>query len=346
MIYKDPMHDKYMQLVVDFMREFIAKPKAFYEAKEWKSRFRLMPSTVDGEVNIAFKLVDLLFVLIEFLKIQKKIDDKQQIPYFVLRFALNGLVDHSIMNKILTPGGEIYVVHPPTLTKDMPESWLGGCMFGVRYIANNAQKSIGLIEVKGHGGAINSGTGFVVSIMEDGKYQIVTSKHNVFDTKSETPYEIISVSINGNSAKISDIVVCKSMDIAFLVIESNEKVEPFIPIQGLLLQRVYTFGYPRIPVSKHSPIIAHSGEINGYVESYGENSRLMLISADVAPGSSGGPVLNEVGGVVGVVTQSLQAKYEGAAAGDVVQAVSFNAALPIEDVTEIADKESEWISIF
>jgi S1-C subfamily serine protease len=65
-------------------------------------------------------------------------------------------------------------------------------------------------------------------------------------------------------------------------------------------------GYPRIPLAKASPMVAHKGEINGHA-SLAHGDRL-LFSAKTAPGNSGGPLISRAGLVVGVVTEDLQSE--------------------------------------
>jgi S1-C subfamily serine protease len=55
----------------------------------------------------------------------------------------------------------------------------------------------------------------------------------------------------------------------------------------------------------------------------GDDSRFLKISTPVQPGNSGGPLLDENGNVVGVVTSKLNAIKTVVAIGDVPQNVNF-----------------------
>jgi S1-C subfamily serine protease len=86
--------------------------------------------------------------------------------------------------------------------------------------------------------------------------------------------------------------------------------------------------------------MAHMGQINGFSETV-DGEQLTFISADVSPGSSGGPVINELGLVVGVITQSNEGEYLiGKGQGQVkfrsVHHAAIPAALVIRFLNEMA----------
>jgi S1-C subfamily serine protease len=55
----------------------------------------------------------------------------------------------------------------------------------------------------------------------------------------------------------------------------------------------------------------------------GDDSRLMQLTAPVQPGSSGGPILDHAGNIVGIVAGKLDALSVAAAIGDIPQNVNF-----------------------
>lgn len=67
-------------------------------------------------------------------------------------------------------------------------------------------------------------------------------------------------------------------------------------------------GYPTTPNVLTSPLMVHRGEINASVQSYLQPGSFILISNPVSPGSSGGPVMNIYGEVVGLVSSAFEEK--------------------------------------
>jgi serine protease Do len=85
---------------------------------------------------------------------------------------------------------------------------------------------------------------------------------------------------------------------------------------------VEAFGYPLIEVLSKSGNFT-LGNVSALV-GLGEDSRYLQISAPVQPGNSGGPLLDQNGNLVGVVSAKLNAlKLMVATNGDIAQNVNF-----------------------
>ena len=84
---------------------------------------------------------------------------------------------------------------------------------------------------------------------------------------------------------------------------------------------VVAFGYP------HADILASSGNFTqGNVTALagmGDDSRYLQISTPVQAGNSGGPLLDQSGNLVGIVTSKLNALKMAQASGDLPQNVNF-----------------------
>lgn len=143
---------------------------------------------------------------------------------------------------------------------------------------------------------------------------IVTAKHCVEDSKN--------IAIEGYPAQeLSDKDICISekypdLDIAFIDLGQPDEKEIFMD-DGKVLQDILVIGYPTIPTFKNfvtaekATISAISkmrltptlGAITAKSEQIFSNKELMLITAKIRGGNSGGPVINDEGSVVGVSCQ-------------------------------------------
>ncbi|MFF8505869.1 serine protease [Streptomyces anulatus] len=98
---------------------------------------------------------------------------------------------------------------------------------------------------------------------------------------------------------------------------------------GLVLMRVVAFGYPPIPTSPRSELVAVRGEVNAIIDPYvGSKHPLFVISPMARGGFSGGPVLTEDGWLLGVVTSSLLTDHATPELG-------YGAALTVEPLWDL-----------
>ena len=108
------------------------------------------------------------------------------------------------------------------------------------------------------------------------------------------------------------------LDLAVIQVE-----QPLMIARGLaflapaIAQRVYTFGYPKIPNvrprhldSDDSYLIMQSGEVTNESVIASNQTELFLFSAISRPGNSGGPIISEDGYVVGISTELTHGRYE------------------------------------
>ena len=95
-----------------------------------------------------------------------------------------------------------------------------------------------------------------------------------------------------------------------------------------------TLGYPPVPLTRESYQLAHKGELNAFVKDYWGNN-FILFSAKTAPGNSGGPLINNMGLVVGIVVQSLENEVDNAE----VRRQPYFAALPSKDILDFINHE-------
>ena len=160
--------------------------------------------------------------------------------------------------------------------------------------------------------ASSSGTGFFVTT--DG--HLVTNNHVVAECSE------VSVRPAGASSLPAHIVARDTVnDLALVKVDQPASKIAAVRTGIRLGESVAAFGYPL------ASVLASSGNFTlGNVTALagiGDDTRYLQISAPVQPGNSGGPLLDESGNLVGVVTSKLNALRTVVAIGDVPQNVNF-----------------------
>lgn len=162
------------------------------------------------------------------------------------------------------------------------------------------------------GRSSSTGTGFFVSRAG----HVVTNAHVVKDCAT------VTVRPPG-AAAIAARITARDAANDLALLETGRQTETFAAVRpGVRLgEPVAVFGYPL------TRVLASSGNFTlGNVTALAglrDDSRYIQISAPVQPGNSGGPLLDEQGNVVGVVTAKLDAVRTLAAVGDIPQNVNF-----------------------
>lgn len=138
------------------------------------------------------------------------------------------------------------------------------------------------------------GTGFLI----DGKGYLVTSAHVVVNADS-----VYVQNIKGDYFKGSTIYLNQQSDIAILKIEDSR----FQPVRNLpynihrqsadLGEEIFTLGYPR----PSSEIVYNRGYLSANT-GYNGDSLAYQIAISANPGNSGGPIFNEGGDVIGILS--------------------------------------------
>jgi S1-C subfamily serine protease len=158
----------------------------------------------------------------------------------------------------------------------------------------------------------STGTGFFASAAG----HVVTNAHVIEDC------QVARVRPSGGVAAPARILARDAAnDLALL--ETDMRPTRFATIRpaARLGEAVAVFGFPL------SRVLASSGNFTlGNITALAgirDDTRFFQISAPVQPGNSGGPLLDENGNVIGVVTSKLNALRTIAATGDVPQNVNF-----------------------
>lgn len=98
----------------------------------------------------------------------------------------------------------------------------------------------------------------------------------------------------------------ESVDVALIEVDRDLHVVNGINFQDPRVgERVYTLGYPRVPLSIEAALVVQGGEVSVEAVTSFTQEALFLFSAIARPGNSGGPIVSEDGHVVGIVTKEL-----------------------------------------
>lgn len=156
-----------------------------------------------------------------------------------------------------------------------------------------------------------TGTGFFVS--KDG--HLITNFHVIEDSS-----DITVVSADGQSHKAVVMKKDPANDVALLKIEKQSQP---LNIAGKLEkgEAVMTIGFPMIQIQGQESKVTF-GNVNALSGIQGD-IRFAQIDVPIQPGNSGGPLLNETGEVVGVVTATLNAIVTLRAQGSLPQNVNY-----------------------
>ena len=162
--------------------------------------------------------------------------------------------------------------------------------------------------------AFGSGTGFVVA-----ERRILTNRHVVAECARVVARDAAGVRL---PAKV--IVTDRERDLALLSTEKSAG-PPLVFRDGPPVRRgetVITYGFPLSGLLTSGPTLT-TGNINA-LSGLRDNANNFQISAAVQPGSSGGPLFDSQGHVIGVVVSKLNAaRVAELIGGDIPQNVNF-----------------------
>lgn len=224
---------------------------------------------------------------------------------------------------VLVPNGLIrYQWNKPQIAQFIALRILDNILLGPTDVAQKYRQSVPAVFVK-KDGSDYTGTGFLATNRADaGRFVITTAKHNVDPADGITFVGFNSPQGVSYTPLTKNWTLHPHLDMALMPVTCSEAAIPIYPVgEASVLSRTITLGYPRIATTDGPYLLAHGGELNAIVSSYYGEQRLIISNA-VAPGNSGGPVLNEAGLCVGMVVASFETAYEGGSIS------SANAAIP------------------
>ena len=175
-------------------------------------------------------------------------------------------------------------------------------------------------------GTKGSGTGFYIT----GDGLVLTANHVI-----EGASRILIKATNGTQVVAHVRKVDKQNDLAIL--ETGQRIATFVQLASArsltLGQSVYTLGYPFTAMLGES-VKFTGGQISA-LSGIQDSQSLMQITVPVQPGNSGGPLFDESGKVVGVITSTAGLRFflanTGALPQNVNWAVKSDYAMPLLD---------------
>ena len=186
--------------------------------------------------------------------------------------------------------------------------WMAKTLGG-RFIHHQIARAIVQIAGQSAEGDARAGSGVVFD-----PYHILTCRHVVSDMSINR-----TQNLQGNQVIVEHKAILKhgSLDVAVLRVREPLRTVPGLAfLAPFVTQRVYTFGYPRVPCalpgrSDSSPLIVQGGEVTSDSISVIGGGDLVLYSAISRPGNSGGAIVSDDGYVVGITTELAEGQYSG-----------------------------------
>jgi len=202
-------------------------------------------------------------------------------------------------------------------------------------VINGAGPSIGRVLIKDmRGSIVSQGTGFVIEDPE-GEQIFVTNAHVVREAWYDKSHTIEVAFDYGNRNKTTDSAIGGQFErydeyLDLSLLRLDEEIPYSLPLDtnggNGLMSEIVVAGYPLGKNFKATP-----GMIQAF-QTVAKLGDMIDMSADLAPGNSGGPVLNGSGEVVGVATA-------------VIRGYNFNFAIPVDNLQKFLDYGNNTVTL-
>ena len=260
----------------------------------------------------------------------------------------NALLEKLRKHEISTDFGSFLKVQVPDvqLNKGIVTAFhnldcLDNAICGTQYVLEKYRSSVLHITVRDSDGNEHGGTGFLARYGLRTPFErilILTNKHVVDPGR----WVIEKIETGGVPIRHGRVHVDQTYDLAAIEVVDAKPAPALVLLPSFhILEKVIVLGYPYVARVNQSVLMAHSGEINGYSPTR-DGEDVFFMSASISPGSSGGPVLNEIGLVVGLAVQSHEGLYQRvmAAKDDDISTIrtTHHAAIPADAVIKFLDR--------
>lgn len=178
-------------------------------------------------------------------------------------------------------------------------------VYGFPYIVDHFQNAIRVIEVVDlKSKDISVGSGFAVLFPPDKQF-FVTAKH-CLPQNSKIKLKIFLGFDNYATPKNIFIHPDENVDIAILQFSDNVLLsDEFFQLEAPeILDEIIVSGYPPIPGTADAILVSSKGEITAIGNTYHHEHTQIYVNANIKGGSSGSPIINSTGYVVGIIIES------------------------------------------
>jgi S1-C subfamily serine protease len=206
-----------------------------------------------------------------------------------IRRAFLGVYKPSSVRYKLTPNGEFLYINDQ----------IRNAVFGFPYIIEKFEDSIVKVLGRNNLGDEIIGTGFIIRSGQ--RNIIVTCKHNV-DNILNLNFVVSNIQYNEYEVLYHPN---KDIDCVLIIVPELNVTGFLIGDKADILDEVITMGYPTIPLSNDAYLMVHKGEVNGVIKDYLNGEERIVFSAKTSSGNSGSPLINELGAVIGIVSNEL-----------------------------------------
>lgn len=222
----------------------------------------------------------------------------QRISELLLQLSRAGLLTESGTGRNPLMGEHYYTMFQATAVERQGCQYLARAL-GAQFLHWSYKDGTYQITGVTPDGNAHAGTGIAVA----GRW-LLTCAHVLDDMEVDTQQGVPGRGFN--------VVRCLShptVDIGLLEVDQDLTVLPGLNFREPQVgEGVFTFGYPRVPLSREAALVMQGGEVSVERVTGLHGDELFLFSAIARPGNSGGPILSEHGHVVGIVTRELSEK--------------------------------------
>jgi len=215
-------------------------------------------------------------------------------------------------------------------------------VYGFAEVVNHFKHAIRVIEIKNNESEeISVGTGF--ALLHDHKKQYFITAAHCLPKDSEIRIKLFIEPRYGYSCPENIYRhIDENVDLAILEFSDKKFLSnKFFYLEAPnLLDNILVSGYPPIPGTTDSVLVSSTGEITAIANTYFHKYDQIYVNANVKGGSSGSPIVNKFGSVVGVMIESARDSKNT----DLQDELRFGTGLTSElifDVLESINKEGE-----